>query len=245
MLSFTVHGTSMASISKQVGKKGLSYKVRIRKPNSPTVTKTFSSKSLAEKWARKTELGIEEGTYFEKREAEKHRVSDLIERYVSEELEILSHTDRLARHGQLKWWDREIGNLTLNKVSPSRLVECRRKLKIEINPKGKLRSGATVNRYLAALSAAFGVAVSEWQWVKENPFARVRRERESQGRTRFLSGDERTALLSACKESTSKNLYLITLLALSTGMRQSEILNLEWDHISFDRNTITLFKTKN
>ena len=235
----------MASISKQVGKNGLSYKVRIRKPNSPTVTKTFSSKSLAERWARKTELEIEEGTYFEKREAEKHRVSDLIARYVAEELENLSHTDRLARHTQLKWWGREIGDLTLNKVSRACLVECRQKLKTEINPKGKLRSGATVNRYIAALSAAFGIAVSEWEWIKGNPFDGLRREKESDGRIRFLSKDERTALLSACKESASKNLYLVTLLALSTGMRQSEILTLKWDHISFDRNTITLFKTKN
>ena len=235
----------MATLTKQIGKTGTSYKVRIRKPNNPTVTKTFSSKSLAGKWARKTELEIEEGTYLEKQEAEKHRLSDLIDRYISEEIQKLSISDRLARAAQLTWWKNEIGSKTLNKVSPAILVECRNKLRTEISTRGKLRSGATVNRYLAALSAAFGVAVSEWQWVKENPFARVRREKESQGRTRFLSSDERTALLSACKESTSKNLYLVTLLALSTGMRQSEILNLEWDHISFDRNTITLFKTKN
>ncbi len=235
----------MATLTKQIGKTGTSYKVRIRKPNNPTVTKTFSSKSLAGKWARKTELEIEEGTYLEKQEAEKHRLSDLIDRYISEEIQKLSIGDRLARAAQLTWWKNEIGSNALNKVSPAILVECRNKLRTEISTRGKLRSGATVNRYLAALSAAFGVAVSEWQWVKENPFARVRREKESQGRTRFLSSDERTALLSACKESTSKNLYLVTLLALSTGMRQSEILNLEWDHISFDRNTITLFKTKN
>ena len=76
----------MATITKQIGKTGISYKVRIRKPNNPTVTKTFSSKSLAGKWARKTELEIEEGTYFEKQEAEKHKVSDLINRYISEEI---------------------------------------------------------------------------------------------------------------------------------------------------------------
>ena len=235
----------MATISRQTGKKGNTYKVRIRKHNSPTVTKTFSSKSLAEKWARKTELEIEEGAYFERQEAEKHTISDLVDRYISEEIQKLSESDRLARAAQLKWWESQIGNKSLNKVSTALIIECRNILKSEASPRKKLRSGATVNRYLAAMSAAFGVAVSEWQWVKENPFARVRRERESSGRTRFLSADERDALLSACKESTSKNLYLITLLALSTGMRQAEILTLQWDHINFDRNTITLFKTKN
>jgi hypothetical protein len=74
----------LATITKQIGKTGTRYKARIKKPNNPTVTKTFSSKNLAEKWARKSELEIEEGTYFEKQEAAKHTVSSLIDRYVGE-----------------------------------------------------------------------------------------------------------------------------------------------------------------
>ncbi len=239
----------MATITKQAGKHKISYKVRIRKPNNPTVTKTFSSKSLAEKWARKTELEIEEGTYFEKQEAAKHTVSDLIDRYIKEELEKLSLNDRLSRSHQLAWWKAEIGDLTLNKISPSKLVECRTKLKTEIGIKGKTkgttRSGSTVNRYIAAMSAAFGIASKEWQWTKENSFASIRREKETEGRVRFLSPNERNALLDTCKESKSDHLYLITLLALSTGMRQAEILTLKWDQVNFERNTITLYKTKN
>jgi integrase len=239
----------MATITKQLGKRKTTYKVRIRKPNSPTVTKTFSSKSLAEKWARKTELEIEEGTFFEKQEAAKHRVSDLIDRYFREDIEKLSLNDRLARAHQLDWWKAEIGDLTLNKVTASKLVECRTKLNTEVGTKGKgkgkTRSGSTVNRYIAALSAAFSIASKEWQWVKENPFSSIRREKEAEGRVRFLSPGERTALLEACLASKSEYLYLITLLALSTGMRQSEILTLKWDQVDFDRNTITLYKTKN
>jgi len=240
----------MASITKQVGKRGTSYKVRIRKPDNPTVTKTFSSKNLAEKWARKTELEIEEGTYFDKQEAASHTVADLVDRYLKEELQKLAESDWHARSRHLKWWKSEIGSTTLNKVTPALLVEYRTKLKTQkviskSNPEGTPRSGSTVNRYMAAMSAAFGVAASEWQWVKENPFSRVRREKEADGRVRFLSPDERTALLDACKESKNKSLYLITVLALSTGMRQSELMTLTWQQINFERRSITLFKTKN
>jgi integrase len=98
---------------------------------------------------------------------------------------------------------------------------------------------------MAAFSAALGVACTEWQWLKENPLNRVRREKEADGRVRFLSPQERSALLDTCKQSSNKGLYLITLLGLSTGMRQSEIMSLRWDHVNFERNTITLFKTKN
>lgn len=235
----------MATITKLTGKRGTSYKVRIRKPNSPQVTKTFSSKSLAEKWARKTELEIEEGSYFDKKEAASHTVSDLVERYLNEELQKLAETDWPARKRQLTWWKVEIGHLTLNKVTPSLIVELRNKLKSETTYRKTIRSGSTVNRYLAAFSAAFGIAATEWQWVTENPFSRVRREKENDARVRFLSPDERTHLLKACKASRNEQLHLMTLIALSTGMRQTEILSLKWDQVDTKRGVIILYKTKN
>jgi len=235
----------MATISKQSGKRGNSYKVRIRKPDNPTVTKTFSSRNLADKWARKTELAIEEGTYFDQDESRKHTVDDLVDRYIEEELKRLAESDWRVRKQQLNWWKDSIGKLTLNRVTPALLVEHRHKLKTELNGKKKTRSGSTVNRYLAALSAAFGIATTEWQWMPDNPFSRVRREKEPKGRIRFLSPEERTALLDACKESQSKSLHLVVVLALSTGMRQGEIMSLKWDQINFNGNKITLLETKN
>ncbi len=151
----------MATITKQVGKRGVSYKVRIRKPQNPTVTKTFSSKNLAEKWARRAELEIEEGTYFDKQEAASHTVADLVDRYLREEIQKLAESDWRMRSHQLNWWKAEIGKITLNKVTPALLVEYRNKLKTEQinsknNPGKKTRSGSTVNRYMAAFSAALG-----------------------------------------------------------------------------------------
>lgn len=235
----------MATITKQKGKRKTTYKVRIRKPNNPTVTKTFSSKSLAERWARQTEIKIEEGTYFEEVEAASHTIDDLVDRYIKEELKKLAESDWHIRARHLTWWKNEIGDKTLNRVTPALLVELRNRLRSEPNEKGQTRSGATVNRYMAAMSAAFGIAVAEWQWLKENPFSRVRREQEAKGRVRFLSPDERSSLLGACQDSQNKHLYLITVLALSTGMRQTEIMTLAWDQIDFERKAVTLLKTKN
>ena len=41
-----------------------------------------------------------------------------------------------------------------------------------------------------------------------------------------MDDDERIKLLDACKQSSNKQLYVIVVLALSTGMRKGEILNL-------------------
>jgi integrase len=113
-----------------------------------------------------------------------------------------------------------------------------------MTPRGK-RSPPTVNRYLAALSHACGVAVKEWGWLEENPLRKVSKLKESRGRTRFLLDDERAQLLKACQQSDNAYLYPIVVIALSTGMRKSEILNLKWQDIDLDKGAIILHETKN
>ncbi|MDP1949960.1 MAG: hypothetical protein Q8K59_02485 [Nitrosomonas sp.] len=58
-------------------------------------------------------------------------------------------------------------------VTPSLIAECRDKLTGEITLRGKPRSPATVNRYMAALSIALTSAVKEWGWIDDNPMRKV------------------------------------------------------------------------
>lgn len=53
------------------------------------------------------------------------------------------------------------------------------------------------------------------------------------------------ALLSACKASSWDKLYLLVLLAITTGMRKSEMMNLHFNDIAFDKSLATLHDTKN
>lgn len=110
---------------------------------------------------------------------------------------------------------------------------------------GDARSSSTVVRYLAALSHAFSIAVKEWGWLDDNPMRKVSKPKEPRGRVRFLDNEERGRLLHACKNSSNAYLYLIVVLALSTGMRFSEIMNLAWKDVDFDGKRIILHDTKN
>ncbi|MCH9625140.1 MAG: hypothetical protein S4CHLAM123_03090 [Chlamydiales bacterium] len=65
-------------------------------------------------------------------------------------------------------------------------------------------------------------------WLHAAPMKRVRKLKEPQGRIRFLDDDERARLLASCKQSKNPHLYAIVVLALSTGMRKGEIVNLQW-----------------
>ena len=59
------------------------------------------------------------------------------------------------------------------------------------------RSGGTVNRHIACLSAALSFAIQERRLTDRNPVSNTSRKRESRCRTRFLSDEERAALLDA------------------------------------------------
>ena len=59
---------------------------------------------------------------------------------------------------------------------------------------------------------------------------------EPRGRVRFLSDDERDRLLQACRESASRYLYQVVVLALSTGMRSGEITRMTWELVDLQRH---------
>jgi len=64
---------------------------------------------------------------------------------------------------------------------------------------------------------------------------------KEQPRLRFLEKEEISKLLSNC----NKHLKSIVTVALNTGMRKGEILNLKWNDIDFKRGIIHLYHTKN
>lgn len=238
----------MASIRKRTNKDGTaSYRVDVRLKGFPTQRATFSRLTDAKKWAGQTEAAIREGRYFKTTEARKHTVADAIDRY--KESVLPAKKDSKKQEAQLDWWAEQIGPYTLADATPALIGEARDKL-------SKDRSPATVVRYLAALSHVFTIAVNEWGWLENNPVRKVRKPREPRGRVRFLLEDEtgpngevikgeRTRLLDACKKSSNPYLHTVTVLALSTGMRQGEILNLRWPDVDLDNGRIILHETKN
>jgi integrase len=82
-------------------------------------------------------------------------------------------------------------------------------------------------------------------WIKENPLNFVSKLKEPNGRIRYLSDEERENLLIACQDSKNPYLHTIVILALSTGMRLGEILNLPWSNVDFKHQRIILEETKN
>lgn len=235
----------MASIRERINAQGKkSYEVTIRLRGFPVQRATFSRKTEAKKWAEATESAIREGRHFKTSQSRKHTVEELIERYKRDIIPLKARYGK-NQASQLDWWKSQLGPYLLCDVTAGMVAECRDKLLNETTNRKHKRSQATVVRYLAALSHAFSVAMREWEWLNENPVAKVRRPQEPKGRTRFLDESEIKRLLSACRKSSNEFLYPVVALALSTGMRQGEILSLRWEDIDEIRKQLVVHKTKN
>ena len=81
--------------------------------------------------------------------------------------------------------------------------------------------------------------------MESNPCANVKKPRASTEVVRWLSDDERAALLAGCKASESPDLYPFVLFALTTGARKGEIAALEWTQVDVTRRWATFPRTKN
>ena len=81
--------------------------------------------------------------------------------------------------------------------------------------------------------------------VGDNPVKKVKSPKLPRGRVRFLDDDERQSLLNACKESSNAWLYFCVILALSSGMRQGELMGLKWQDVNLKDGFFILHETKN
>jgi len=105
---------------------------------------------------------------------------------------------------------------------------------------------ATVNRELSLLRHFFNKAI-EWGYLTKNPMQEVKLLKEPPGRTRYLRTEEIETLLGiidSFPNDIKSYLKPIVLIALNTGLRKREILQLRWKDIYFEKRKITVSVTK-
>ena len=88
---------------------------------------------------------------------------------------------------------------------------------------------ATINRYRSLLNHIFNTAMKD-KVVNYNPVKYIKRYKEK-NRDRALNSNEIKALLETCRQSRNEELYYIVLVALYTGMRYSNIVNMKKSNI--------------
>jgi len=112
---------------------------------------------------------------------------------------------------------------------------------------------ATVDKARQVISVIFNLGIYHGK-CKDNPASISRSDNVSimrrnkkninNGRERYLSKEEASLLLHELSIRNQK-VYLITLIALTTGARSGEILSIKFKDIDFNSKNITLSDTKN
>lgn len=98
---------------------------------------------------------------------------------------------------------------------------------------------ATVRREIRLASAAVNFVKLELEVDLPNPFAALGLE-VGEGRVRWITRLEASALVSACRQCIRPHLAVFVLVALNTGARRGELLGLEWSRVDFDHCLILL-----
>ncbi len=239
----------MATFETRVSDNGgKTYRAKIRLRGYPPQSASFNRLSDAKKWAAATETAIKQGHYFKNAEAKNHTLKEMVARYYNDVLLTYSTKEQKDRKIKLDWWNSRLGHFLLSDITHIIINEHKRA--IEAAP-------ATINKYLKNLSHVYSIAVNEWGWLDDNPMGKVKAPKLPRGRVRYLDDAEREKLILSCKVSPNTCLYTAFILALSTGMRQAELMNLywklpqilptetAWGVVSLEHNVIILHQTKN
>ncbi len=99
---------------------------------------------------------------------------------------------------------------------------------------------SSINRYLEILSKMFNLAIINGE-LSENPVSKAGFLKEDNYTIRFLTTEEEERLYKSI-DDVAPYLRPIVTMALQTGMRRGEILNLEWSNIK--NGYIELLETK-
>jgi integrase len=245
----------MATIEKRNRPGGTYYRVRVRIKGFPEQQKTFTRRTDAKLWAQQTEAAIRKGEFQNVvKTANAKTLKDVIDRYRSEILPHKAETTQRAESTYLTYWENTFGEYALSYIDAESITESmdelasvgdtRRKYKKGQRP-NKPKSRKTLKHYRDTLELLFKYA-RQWGWTAANPVEGVNKiTKANNERVRYLTDEERTSLLAACKNSDNKQLYPIVIFALSTGARKGEILKLTLDDVDMSRGTAVLRDTKN
>ena len=176
---------------------------------------------------------IVEGVYFDVKRNEKVKFSEMAKRYMDNHSSVNNSPSTLRRNPYLiNTLSRHFGEKYLYDI---------RELNIEQYKKNRLGAGvkhATINRETALLRSILNKAKG-WGIIKTE-LPKIKAFKVDNTRVRYLEELEARKLVQTCQEP----LKSIVLVALNTGLRRSEMLNLKWHDINFTERFLTVRETK-
>lgn len=220
-------------------KRGDRWQVQIRRVGQPTLSRSFISKSDAQRWARHMEAELDATLLpHDYRRLETTTLADILFRYRRE----IIPTKRGSNIETIiidAFQRNPIADLKLSRLRPLDFAEYRDARLKAVRP-------STLLRELAIVQHAIDVAMKEWGYpLSSNPVKGIRKPKLGAGRDRRVSKEEISLLLDEARQSRNRHLAPAITLAVETGMRRGELLAMQWSDLDLDQRTLLIPKTKN
>lgn len=215
------------------------WQAQIRKKGMPSITKTFETKEEAKDWATDIERDMRRGLFVDRREADSTTLLKMLEKY-EEEVTPRKKSKNREKFRIAKWKKNKLASYFLTSIKPKDIAEFRddgRKQKLAEN---------TIRLDIAFISSVFEHCRKDWGIEVENPCRKIKLPTGSKKRERRVSDLEIEALVEYLPKAMPRtfNTHELINLSIETGMRQSEILNIEWNDVHTKEKYIQLDETK-
>jgi len=228
----------MASVRKR---SNGSYQAQVRTVGFKAVTKTYKLKSDAVAWSRDLESQQARGLFTDVSEASQAMFVDCLDRY-EEEQEAQGRKSIASLKSQIRMLKQSnLSHLSLINVTAKEVTGYRN---------ARMASGlkaASVIKDITMLSAFFNHVQKEWHITlpKGNPVSLVSnpKHKDPTSRERRFEGNEEQMLIEYLEVNSPKS-ALVVRMALATGMRRGEILNIALGHVDDKKKTILIPVTK-
>jgi integrase len=238
----------MAHIKKMTDKhRTLPFRAQVKRKGHPTLIKMFQTRAQAQRWAYEQEKSIlEMGLPLTIEHLRKHTVGEIVSDYLAKVTPHKgSHVSEAATLNKFLRYD--ICKKSLAAIKPKDAydyIALRRKETWRDKP----IKNSTIRRDINSISNVFVVAKKEWGYENlTNPFAGIKLKGSINRRERRLKPGELKKLQQACERCLGLNRLYVPLaihLAVDTGMRLQEILNLTWQDIDGVKRRIKIRKSK-
>jgi integrase len=213
-----------------VRRRGDKWVVDLYLPNDKRFVKTVGTKKQAEQVHRQIQSEIIEGKWGI-RETKNITFTELIKVYLeyakANKAKSTFYTDKVRIEKHLIPY---FANTYIHLLTPQMVDEYKQK---RYRDKASSR---TINNELMNLSHILKMAI-RWKYTDRNVVTGIEKMKVTKNLPRFLNEDEIALILESARESY---IYPMIMTALHTGMRKSELLNLQWFDIDFRMQTVTI-----
>jgi integrase len=129
---------------------------------------------------------------------------------------------------KLRWLIPHLSEKFLDEISSELIAEIGK-------VKARESTKPTANRHLALIRSILRMAANDWKWIDFAP--RVKLYPEPKRRVRWITPEQAKQLLGVLPNHQRS----LTLFALATGLRQGNVLGLEWSQVDLERQVAWVF----